>query len=63
MVAMNNRKWRLYRSVSCGQSHQKSGVFLKYKTSLQLELWGETEVITSKGCGTEVSTSEGNGCL
>ena len=56
MVAMNNRKWRL-------QSHQKLGLLLQYKTSLQLELWGETEVITSKSGGTEVSTSEGNGCL
>ena len=56
MEVMNKWKWR-------PQSHQKLGLLLQYKTSLQLELWGETEVITSKSGGTEVSTSEGNNCL
>ena len=56
MDVMNKRKWRL-------QSHQELWLKQKYKTSLQLELRGETEVITSKSGGTEVSTSEGHGCL
>ncbi len=56
MVAMNNRKWRL-------QSHQESWLKQKYKISLQLELWGETEVITSKSGEIEVFTSERNCCL
>ena len=63
MVAMSKWKWRL-------QSHQKLGLLVQYKTSLQLALWGETEVITSKSGGTahrihsdKVSTSEGNGYL
>jgi len=52
MDVMNKRKWRVY-------SHQKSWLILRYKTSLQLELWDETEVITSKSGGIEISTSEG----
>ncbi|MEA1879499.1 MAG: hypothetical protein U9N11_02475 [Campylobacterota bacterium] len=63
---MSKWKWRL-------QSHYMLWLTVKYTTSLRLELWGETKVITSMigetkvitsmMGGTEVSTSEGHGCL
>jgi len=53
MDVMNKRKWRVY-------SHQKLELFLKHKTSLLLELWGGSELSTSKSGGIEVPIFEGN---
>ena len=53
MVCMNNRKLRV-------NSHQKLELVLKHKISLQLELWGGSELSTSKSGGIEVPIFKGN---
>ena len=53
MGVMNKRKWRVH-------SHQKLELFLKHKISLQLGLWGGSELSTSKSSRIEVQIFEGN---